>query len=85
MKAIAGSLGIGVGLLLVELALRRAMADQHVVASLLSPGAHTGLGTLVLGVSFLLVRLSLYVAFPAVLGGLVLRVITRAGARGLRG
>ena len=55
----------GAHALLIEL-----LADGTVVASLLSPGAHSAVAALLVSAAFLVLRLSLLVALPGVVVGL---------------
>ena len=62
----------------VELALRHALADGQIVASLLAPGAHSSLSALLFAALFLGVRLSLWVLAPALFAGWLGAALGRA-------
>lgn len=64
-----GFLGVGVlaGLVAVHWVLREVVIQSRVAAALLSPGPHLPLEAIALALSFLAVRLGLYVFGPAAL------------------
>ena len=65
-------------LALVELALRHALADGQIVASLLAPGTHSSLWALLSAATFLSVRLALWVLVPGAIAAWLGAALGRA-------
>jgi hypothetical protein len=74
---------IFVALLVVHEALKRVLADGAIVSALFSPGGAHSIVTLLVALLLIIVRLTLFVGVPGVLGATALARLHRV-VRGLR-